>query len=90
MSRFLFLPDAKEIINLDQIQSVFLDSEVPADEPFEIGAFFSGNTDAVSFGHEDAKIILTAIAESMGISADKLAEDMREDDLGDDPFGVGD
>jgi len=85
MANFLFLPDSKQVINLDQISGLSLDMDGPDDEEFTLHVHLAAG-EAVIYETADAILILTGVAKQMGlpgpdlISKLKLTEDDFEDE----------
>ena len=90
MADFIFLPDAKEIINLDQIAAAYMEPEVVPSEEYELEVVFVGDDGPVSYGHDDSAVLLEALAGKLGLQADDLAVQMRRDpdEFDDDPLGA--
>lgn len=78
MARFLFLPQAKEIINIDLIVRLSLPASASAGACFAVAIEFAGADERTEYGEIDGQFILSEMGASSGMSAEQLADALRD------------
>lgn len=86
MAKFLLLPESRTVLNLDCVETAWIDAEGSTGTEATLSLAMTGMEDAQILEGQDAMVVLRALANELGLTSEDLAARLKEDTDPADPF----